>query len=67
MQSQIIVMASEDAFRRLSPVIHEAGWSPTHFLPTAVWTLSGEHLIVDGNPISLESIDAVWVGDGEWI
>ena len=59
MQSQIIVMASEDAFERLSPVIHEAGWSPTHFLPTAIWTLSGEHLIVDGNPISLESIEAV--------
>ena len=67
MQSQILVMASNEAYGRLSPVIHEAGWSPVHFLPTAVWTLNGEHLIVDGNPISLESIDAVWVGDGAWI
>ena len=67
MQSQILVMASSKAFGRLAPVIQEAGWNPTHFLPTAIWTLSGEHLIVDGTPITLESIDAVWVGDGAWI
>lgn len=67
MQSQILVMASSAAFTRLVPVLQEAGWSPMHFLPTAVWTLNGEHLIVDGQPIALESIAAVWVGDGDWI